>query len=85
MGEDVGVILLGAGGLVAQRIQERLASHPLFRIEVVAGSPNTAGRRLTDLKWDLDSPRPINLDHIVLSMKELLDSYDPNKTPSCLG
>lgn len=81
MGEDVGVILLGAGGLVAQRIQERLASHPLFRIEVVAGSPNTAGRRLTDLKWDLDSPRPINLDHIVLSMKELLDSYDPNKTP----
>ena len=46
----VGVILLGAGGLVAQRIQERLASHPLFRLEKVAGSPDTAGRKLTDLR-----------------------------------
>ena len=77
----VGVILLGAGGLVAQRIQERLASHPLFILEKVAGSPDTAGCRLTDLRWDLDSPRPINLKNIILSMKELLDTYDPNKTP----
>ena len=43
MGELVGTILLGAGGIVAQRIQERLSSHPLFRLKVVAGSPNTVG------------------------------------------
>ena len=81
MGEVIGTILLGAGGIVAQRIQERLASHPLFRLEVVAGSPNTVGRRLAELKWNLDSTRPINLDLVVLSIAEMLDTYDPLKTP----
>ena len=81
VGEVIGAILLGAGGIVAQRIQERLISHPLFRLEIVAGSPNTAGRRLTNLEWNLDSSRPMNLDLIVLSMEEMLDRYDPAKTP----
>lgn len=81
MGEVIGTILLGAGGIVAQRIQERLASHPLFRLEVVAGSPDTAGRRLSELKWNLDSTRPTNLDLVVRSMTEMLDAYDPIKTP----
>ena len=81
MGELVGTILLGAGGIVAQRFQERLVSHPLFRLEIVAGSPDTAGRQLTNLEWNLDSPRPSNLDLVVLSMEEMLDTYDPVKTP----
>ena len=81
MGELVGTILLGAGGIVAQRFQERLVSHPLFRLEIVAGSPDTAGRQLTNLEWNLDSPRPSNLDLVVLSMEEMLDTYDPVRTP----
>ena len=81
MGEVIGAVLLGAGGIVAQRIQERLSSHPLFRLKVVAGSPNTVGRRLTELKWNLDSTRPIDLDLVVLSMAEMLDTYDSIKTP----
>ena len=37
-------LILGASGLVGQRLQQRLVSHPMFEIGAVAGSLNTAGK-----------------------------------------
>ncbi|MEJ2541324.1 MAG: aspartate-semialdehyde dehydrogenase, partial [Gemmatimonadota bacterium] len=43
------VAVLGATGLVGRRILERLARHPWFRIQEVAASERSVGRRLEDL------------------------------------
>ncbi|CAI8291727.1 MAG: Aspartate-semialdehyde dehydrogenase [Candidatus Poseidoniaceae archaeon] len=52
----VHVAILGASGLVSQRMQQRLATHPWFELVAVAGqSPST---KLSDIEWHLDEPRP---------------------------
>ena len=51
-------LILGASGLVGQRLQQRLQNHPLFEIAAVAGSKATAGRNLSDLEWRLEDGRP---------------------------
>ena len=51
-------IILGASGLVGQRLQQRLIEHPLFKISAIAGSPSTAGQELDDIPWRLDESRP---------------------------
>lgn len=53
---DVGV--LGATGLVGQRIVARLAGHPWFNLAWVAASERSEGRRYGDIPWRLDEPRP---------------------------
>ena len=52
------VVVLGAGGLVAQRLQQRLVHHPWFRLTAVAGSPRFRGKPLSDVPWALDEQRP---------------------------
>ena len=52
------VAVLGAGGLVAQRLQQRLSSHPWFSLEAVAGSPRFEGMAFADVPWTLDEDRP---------------------------
>jgi aspartate-semialdehyde dehydrogenase len=52
------VALLGASGIVAQRFQQRLANHPWFELAAIFGSKNTAGKRVGDLTWKLEEPRP---------------------------
>ncbi|DAC58465.1 MAG TPA: aspartate-semialdehyde dehydrogenase, partial [Candidatus Poseidoniales archaeon] len=37
--QRIKVAVLGAGGLVAQRLQQRLIHHPWFSLVAVAGSP----------------------------------------------
>jgi aspartate-semialdehyde dehydrogenase len=50
--------ILGASGLVSQRLQQRLANHPWFDLAAVVGSSNSAGKRLSELPWRLDEERP---------------------------
>lgn len=56
--ERLKVVVLGAGGLVAQRLQQRLANHPWFELVAVAGSPRFQEHALKDVPWVLDEPRP---------------------------
>jgi len=50
--------ILGASGLVGQRLQQRLANHPWFDLAAVVGSSNSAGKQLSELPWRLDEERP---------------------------
>ena len=59
-------LILGASGLVGQRLQQRLHNHPLFEITAVAGSQATAGRKLSSLEWRLEGGRPKLSDLTVL-------------------
>lgn len=51
-------VVLGASGLVGQRMQQRLANHPWFRLAAVVGSGRTAGKTLESIEWNLQEPRP---------------------------
>lgn len=51
-------VVLGASGLVGQRMQQRLANHPWFRLSAVVGSERTAGKTLDSIEWNLQEPRP---------------------------
>lgn len=65
-------IVLGAGGLVGQRLQQRLINHPMFELKAVSGSERTAGKPLSELEWRLEQERP-NLPDI-----EVLDLNSEN-------
>jgi aspartate-semialdehyde dehydrogenase len=52
-------VVLGASGLVAQRMQQRLANHPWFELTAVVGSRRTAGRTLDSLDWNLPEKKPV--------------------------
>lgn len=56
--ERLKVAVLGAGGLVAQRLQQRLVNHPWFELTAVAGSPRFQNQGLRDVPWILDEQRP---------------------------
>ena len=69
----VQVAILGASGLVSQRMQQRLAMHPWFELVAVAGQ--SPGTNLADIEWYLDEPRPRLLDS---SKIKILDINDRN-------
>ena len=69
----VRVAILGASGLVSQRMQQRLAMHPWFELVAVAGQ--SKGMKLADIEWHLDEPRPEILDS---SEIKILDINDEN-------
>tara|TARA_B100001564_G_scaffold95509_2_gene77969 strand:- start:1517 stop:2572 length:1056 start_codon:yes stop_codon:yes gene_type:complete len=58
-------IILGASGLVGQRLQQRLVEHPMFKISAIGGSPSTAGLKLEEIPWRLDEDRP-NLPNLIV-------------------
>ena len=51
-------VILGASGLVGQRMQQRLNNHPWFELKAVGGSASTAGTPLGDVTWRLEETRP---------------------------
>ena len=61
-------IILGASGLVGQRLQQRLVNHPFFEIKAVSGSERTAGKRLDNIDWRLEQHRPDLPDLEVLDL-----------------
>ena len=65
-------LILGASGLVGQRLQQRLHHHPMFDIIAVAGSRATAGKNLSLIEWRLDGGRP------KLPNLTILDTGAPN-------
>lgn len=53
------VTILGATGTVGQRLIQLLHTHPFFRIESLAASEKSAGKRYGDaVQWKLDFPLP---------------------------
>jgi aspartate-semialdehyde dehydrogenase len=51
--------VLGATGLVGQRLVSLLANHPWFELAEVAASERSASKRYADaVRWHLDSPIP---------------------------
>lgn len=55
MPAKIPVTILGATGVVGQRFVRRLANHPLFRVEHLAASERSAGKRYRDAcAWRLD-------------------------------
>ncbi len=56
--ERMKTVVLGAGGLVAQRLQQRLLHHPWFSLAAVAGSRRFSGQSLDEVPWVLQEPRP---------------------------
>ena len=57
--QRLNVAVLGAGGLVAQRLQQRLANHPWFELTAVAGSKRYLGVPLENVPWVLEEERPV--------------------------
>ena len=53
-----GAVVLGASGLVGQRLQQRLANHPMFSLRALAGSQRTAGMNPGELPWGLEGQAP---------------------------
>ena len=70
-------LVLGAGGLVGQRLQQRLVNHPMFEIVAVAGSPSSADKQLSSIPWRLDEERP-NLPELIV-----IDANNPNLAQQC--
>ena len=82
-------VVLGASGLVGQRMQQRLANHPWFRLAAVVGSQRTAGKTLESIEWNLQEPRPRLPNLTVLSSEderllELLKEVNITVAFSCL-
>jgi aspartate-semialdehyde dehydrogenase len=65
-------IVLGASGLVAQRLQQRLFQHPWFELSAIAGRSERKGELLDSIQWNLDEKRP-PFDSMMLE-----DVYDAN-------
>ncbi|HJM55422.1 MAG TPA: hypothetical protein QGI72_04165 [Poseidonia sp.] len=51
-------VVLGASGLVAQRLQQRLHNHPWFELSAIAGKSTRKGTSIESIPWKLDEPRP---------------------------
>ena len=63
-------VVLGAGGLVGQRLQQRLVNHPFFEMTCVAGSSNSAGKQLSEIEWKLEQSRPDLADLTILDLSD---------------
>jgi aspartate-semialdehyde dehydrogenase len=62
--------ILGASGLVSQRLQQRLLAHPNFELTAVVGSENTIGKHISKLEWRLENNRP-EYDLTICSISQL--------------
>ena len=67
--------VLGATGLVGQRIVKLLANHPWFELTEVAASERSSGKRYAEaVRWHFDGPIPENArDLMVQDMDATLD------------
>lgn len=59
MQQKIPVAILGATGLVGQRLVQMLDAHPWFEVRALAASDNSVGKRYADaVKWHLGSDIP---------------------------
>ena len=62
--------VLGASGIVSQRLQQRLVNHAWFELAAVCGGPDTAGKALHTIEWKLEQERPDISDITVLDLAD---------------
>ena len=69
--EKINVGILGATGMVGQRLVQLLAKHPWFRLTVLAASEKSAGEKYGEVcHWRLDQEMPDNVrDKLVVEAK----------------
>jgi aspartate-semialdehyde dehydrogenase len=69
------VALLGATGVVGQRLVRRLAGHPELELVALAASPRSAGRSYREaVRWLLPDPIPAEVAEMpVVAVDELVD------------
>ncbi len=61
--------ILGATGMVGQRLITLLANHPWFTVVCVAASPSSAGKKYKDAvgnRWVMDEKIPQNIAHLTV-------------------
>ena len=65
--ETIPIAILGATGMVGQRMIERLVHHPQFDIQYLGASPRSAGKSYrTACVWRLGSPCPPNIQNMIV-------------------
>lgn len=64
--ERMPVAILGATGLVGQRMQQRLSGHPMFRVVAAVAGPATPPRHLGASEWYLEAGAPPDLSGVPL-------------------
>src|SRR5512143_104014 len=73
MGKRIPVSILGATGLVGQRLVQMLADHPWFQVTTLAASDNSAGKRYADAaRWHLGSDMPAYAREMVVQPCETI-------------
>jgi len=59
--------ILGATGLVGQRLVQLLSSHPFFEISALAASDNSSGKKYREaVHWHLETPPPDKISEMVV-------------------
>ncbi len=67
MKQKIPVAILGATGLVGQRLVHMLVDHPWFEIRALAASDNSVGKRYADaVNWHLPSDVPLIVREMVV-------------------
>lgn len=67
MKPKIPIAILGATGLVGQRLVQMLADHPWFEIRALAASDNSVGKRYAQaVKWHLPSEIPLLARELVV-------------------
>src|ERR1700753_4171843 len=63
--------VLGATGLVGQRLVKLLANHPWFELTAVAASERSSGKTYAEAtRWHLDTPIPNEARNLVVQSLE---------------
>ena len=69
--------ILGATGLVGQRLLERLASHPWFEVRSVGASDRSSGRPYRDVvRWRLSQDPPEAVGGLTVLLPCVPDGFD---------
>lgn len=67
MKQKIPIAILGATGLVGQRLVQMLADHPWFELHALAASDNSVGKRYADaVNWHLSSEIPLIARELVV-------------------
>ncbi len=73
--------ILGGTGMVGQRFIQMLHDHPWFKINVIAASPNSAGKTYEEAmqgRWLLDENIPDNVKNIKIKNVNNIDEISQN-------
>ena len=65
--QKIPVAILGATGLVGQRLIHLLAEHPWFEIRALAASDHSVGKKYAEVaRWKLPAPMPVHVRDFIV-------------------